>query len=272
MSKWRPNKSENIYVIGDIHGRFEELSLILKRIIPLRKQDKLIFLGDYIDRGLKSREVINKLIELKKEYPNQVITLKGNHEWLMLAALGFEPDACERVELPTQMWLTNGGINCLQSYQNVNIKFTLIDLYSFTSDRLLSIIPKDHIDFIKSLDYYYEYKDYIFVHGGCDPLQKLSLQDSFLFMWDRSLFDFAQNMIKLNKPIPWNKCIITGHNYKGPIINDKFMMLDCSSTKKLFCLEINSKQGFFAENGNKRLVKYENKDANQSLLRSNDHG
>jgi hypothetical protein len=45
MSKWRPGK-ECVYVIPDIHGRYDELSLILKRVLPLRKNDKLIFLGD----------------------------------------------------------------------------------------------------------------------------------------------------------------------------------------------------------------------------------
>ncbi|NJO18696.1 MAG: hypothetical protein HC877_24110 [Thioploca sp.] len=74
MSKWRPSGS-CIYIIADIHGMFDEFELIMSRILPLRYtggiEDKLILLGDYIDRRGESHLLIDRLIELKKEYPKQ---------------------------------------------------------------------------------------------------------------------------------------------------------------------------------------------------------
>ena len=84
-TKWRPNKDgDNIYTIGDIHGQLHQLKLILKSILPLRKnegvQDRIIFLGDYVDRNKNSHLVLDLLIDLKKKYKSKLMFLKGNHE------------------------------------------------------------------------------------------------------------------------------------------------------------------------------------------------
>ena len=79
MSKWRPSEQNCIYVIPDVHGAIDPLNKICDRILPLRKsdggKDKLIFLGDYIDRHVDSHKVIDFCIELEKKYPHQVIFL-----------------------------------------------------------------------------------------------------------------------------------------------------------------------------------------------------
>ena len=68
-----------IYAIGDIHGCYDQL-LALMKVIPINfKRDTLVFMGDYIDRGTQSVEVVDYLIELKKRVPG-IIFLKGNHE------------------------------------------------------------------------------------------------------------------------------------------------------------------------------------------------
>jgi serine/threonine protein phosphatase 1 len=228
----------------------------LNRILPLRKNDKLILLGDYIDRGPSSKDVLEKLIFLKSKYPSQTVFLMGNHEWLLLSSLGYIDNANDIVEHPTPMWLQNGGITTLQSYVP-DSKFTIYDMFSFTKERLIPLIKSEHIDFLKNLPYYYAIDDYIFVHAGCDPTVDLKMQDKETFIWDRSLFEFASMMITAKKTLQWNKCIITGHNYKGPIINNKYIMIDCSGSNKILCYELNSRTGFFAEVGNKRLVKLE---------------
>jgi serine/threonine protein phosphatase 1 len=69
-----------IFAVGDIHGCLESLEALLE-ILPINwGKDLLIFLGDYIDRGENPRGVVEKIITLKKKYPEHVITLKGNHE------------------------------------------------------------------------------------------------------------------------------------------------------------------------------------------------
>ena len=78
------DNSKRLIAIGDIHGEIEKLNELLNQLAP-QKDDTLVFLGDYIDRGLNSKEVINCLIELSKN--TNCIFLKGNHEDLLLKVL-----------------------------------------------------------------------------------------------------------------------------------------------------------------------------------------
>ena len=78
-----------IYAISDIHGYLDEFIDALNKIDLSDKQRRLILLGDYMDNGSQSFQVISKIIELEKIYPKQIITLFGNHEewfydWLIL--------------------------------------------------------------------------------------------------------------------------------------------------------------------------------------------
>ena len=120
MGKFRP--SENcIFAIPDVHGRADELQVILKRILPLRKnkngQDKIVFLGDYIDRGSKSPEVIEILIDLKLQYADQVTLLLGNHDDLMLRACNYKEQWDDpRKDSAYSIWVRNGGDETILSY------------------------------------------------------------------------------------------------------------------------------------------------------------
>lgn len=78
-----------IYAISDIHGYLDEFIDALNKIDLSDKQSRLILLGDYMDNGSQSFQVISKIIEFEKIYPKQIITLFGNHEewfydWLIL--------------------------------------------------------------------------------------------------------------------------------------------------------------------------------------------
>lgn len=255
MSKWRPANS-CIYVIPDIHGMKCELELILNRIIPLRKSegniDKLIFLGDYIDRRAASDSVLDLVMEIKEDQPDQVFCLKGNHEQLLLEASS--PKATVHAY---NMWMKNGGEHTFYGYlkranSNVDNPYLIprknIDVY----------IPKEHMSFLLSLLPYYETNEYIFVHGGCDPFIPLNKQDPNTLIWDRSVYKNVTRMKEFNFNCPWSKTIVTGHNgetHGKPFIYDKFMMLDCSPVEKLIVLELNSRECFSARSGKNRLVK-----------------
>lgn len=103
---------EMIWAIGDIHGQYDQLLSLLDALdenkIDLTK-DKLIFLGDYVDRGLQSKEVLEGIRQLQSQYPKNVVALKGNHEDFMIRGLKGEINQY-------LCWLHNGGRQTLQSF------------------------------------------------------------------------------------------------------------------------------------------------------------
>jgi serine/threonine protein phosphatase 1 len=260
MSKWRPTPTGNTYVIPDTHGKLHELSIILDRILPLRNDknaiDKLIMLGDYVDRGQDTPGVIDLLIKLKEKYKDQIILLKGNHEELMLQSCGGGKGWDPMLPSAYSMWINNGGDSTIYQYskrKNVEIK----DVKTIASWRAVSFIDKDHLNFLEKTLSYYELDNYIFVHAGCDPNIPLKNQDDDVLLWDRSLYGTVKKIIETGQDLPWDKTIICGHNYDGPFIHPKFMMLDASMHDKLFVLELNSMECFYAGTGKDRLVKFQ---------------
>ena len=165
-----------IYVIGDIHGQITMLHELLDMIRsrPLREEDELVFLGDYIDRGEDSRAVIETLMELRKEHENTVF-LRGNHEQLMLDARdGPAPEPSEQpgyvMHSPAMLtWLQNGGVDTLLNY----------DVSDFSS--WWDFIPMEHWQFIRETQLEHLSEKYHFVHAGLLPPGK-SWEGDF---WDR---------------------------------------------------------------------------------------
>lgn len=258
MSKWRPS-TECLYVIPDIHGQYHQLELILSRILPLRSiagvRDKIIFLGDYIDRGQHSPEVLDRIIDLERDYPGQVIPIMGNHELMLLDVINDENNADAH-----SFWMRNGGASTLASYMKQ--KGNVDNPYNIPINRVRDYIPERHKAFMETRPYFFEYtgmhKDFIFVHGGCDPFRPLLAQGDSI-VWDRTLYNLMFNIE--DQEFGWDECIVTGHNggkhTTKPIVYSKYMMLDCSGVGKLLVLELNSMEGFVATKGKNRLYKLE---------------
>lgn len=265
MSKWRPvGNGEAIYVFGDIHSRYAELSLFLDRILPLRPPngdyfDRCVFLGDYIDRGRETYKTIETLISLKQKYGKQIILLRGNHEQLLLNSLGLGKNGTafsfETIS-DYAIWIENGGCESIidwAKHKGVEIK----NPKELPSHRCLSFINKDHIKFLQEeTQLYYEYKDYLFAHAGIEPNIPMNEQDEDVLLWDRSLYSTVKSIILQGKNLPWDKTVVVGHNYDGLFFNEKFIMLDASAKDALLCLELSSLECFAAYSGNNRLVKY----------------
>lgn len=266
MSKWRPVKQNCLYVIPDVHGALDPLKKICDRILPLRKsdggKDRLIFLGDYIDRHVDSHKVIDFLIELEKKYSSQVVFLMGNHELMLLQALNIMPGknmTLQGMSHMYKMWMENGGRETIYGYKER--KGLSMDGWQddLPRSKIIDLIPKEHIEFFTNLRKSYEWEDYIFVHGGCDPTESLSRQELEVVVWDRSLLKFVQNSIQNNLPLPWDKTLVCGHSVqpdKMPVIRDKYMMLDSGSPQKLLVAELRSKTAFMAYPDKDRLVKF----------------
>lgn len=184
-----------IYAIPDIHGMYDRLIKLIDNLNP-KENDTLIFLGDYIDRGLKTRDVIDYLLELKKRIKNCHF-LMGNHEQLMLLALGKGDYGIFKT------WIRNGGDSTLLSYgyeYHPTIKYKYLGKFE-------ELLPKEHVDFfLDDLKPYFETEKYFFVHAGVNmeiPFEENNLDD---FLWIRPPF-----FLDKTPKFPFNKHIIHGH-------------------------------------------------------------
>lgn len=162
-------------IIGDVHGYYQGLMRLLKEIAPT-SEDQLYFLGDLIDRGPQSSQVVNFVME--NNYP----CLLGNHEQMLLSALGGNFHSNSTV----QTWLFSGGQATITSYQAAQI-------------------PPDHIEWFKSLPTYIDLDDVWLTHAGVDPNKAVTEQTSEELCWIRDEFH------SMELPYFTNKLIIVGH-------------------------------------------------------------
>lgn len=174
------------YAVGDIHGCDEALLALLDEIsamdagLPDVKTRELIFLGDYIDRGPGSAEVIDILLyDLPDGFTP--VFLKGNHEVMMLDAL-----ARRR---PAQMWLFNGGKATLLSYgvQPDANEFGEMN-YDLLLKRMRKKIAGAHQSFYEELKLFHRIEGYCFVHAGVSPDYSLDDQSVSDLLWIREPF------------------------------------------------------------------------------------
>jgi serine/threonine protein phosphatase 1 len=169
---------ERLFAIGDIHGCIDQLRELIESVIGIRKQDRIVFLGDYIDRGNKSREVVDYIMNLQHN-GYAVIPLIGNHEWMLLEA--YEED--NRLI----NWIFNGGSSTLDSF----------------GIKALKELSREYIDFFNSLRYYYIFENYIFVHAGFNDNISDTFNDYYDMIWTRRE--------SYSNPVFKDKIIIHGH-------------------------------------------------------------
>jgi serine/threonine protein phosphatase 1 len=198
-----------IYAIGDIHGKLSCLESIRQKILVDSKQysnNKIIYLGDYIDRGPDSYGVIETFIK-NPMHGFKEIFLKGNHEESITDILDDKSD-WDRV----CAWLYHGGYNTLQSYRvdvlkligpfeqvskefnnfNLNLFGLKTKIMPIIKDIIVSHFPPHHIDFFKyKLKTLHKEQGYFFVHAGIDPDMDIDDQTEEQFFWIRQ--DFLQS-------------------------------------------------------------------------------
>jgi len=184
-----------IYAIGDVHGRFDLLEAMAAKIAddlsasPAERTLE-IFIGDYIDRGPQSREVVEWLIATLP-LANERICLLGNHEDLLLQALA-DPDGLAN-------WLFNGGDATLASYGVTRLPASLKAMW----DACAGAIPPRHQAFLGDLPRTVEFGSYLFVHAGVDPTRPLNDQDPQDLVWIREPF--------LSAKVDFGRIIVHGH-------------------------------------------------------------
>tara|TARA_B100000378_G_scaffold251829_1_gene226779 strand:- start:3508 stop:4170 length:663 start_codon:yes stop_codon:yes gene_type:complete len=216
-----------VIAVADIHGNNEKFRKALKSV-SLKKSDKLILLGDLIDRGKKSKEVLDTIILLKNSGFKDITIIRGNHEQMLL-------DSIEN-EDKEYIWLKNGGDKTLQSFRA----------------NYANQIPKLYIDLLESSIYYYEYKEYLFVHAGINFELENPLNDIHSLMWTREMsFEnfknskfFDKKIIHGHTPIERKK-ITESFNNIGIINLDNGVYLEREEYGKLTIADLTNQKLIF---------------------------
>lgn len=155
FSSAKCNTSMRTIAIGDIHGCSKALQGVLEVVKPT-SDDRLIFLGDYVDRGPDSKGVIDLLLELRQHC--KTVFLLGNHEIMFRGALrGLDPN----------LWLQIGGQPTVASYGG-----------------RLDMVNESHIDFLDACLPYYETEKHLFVHANYLPDLPLDVQPEAALYWE----------------------------------------------------------------------------------------
>ena len=164
--------------ISDIHGCYNELKSLLAILETKGKYnkdtDRLIFLGDYVDRGEDSRKVIQLIRSLQKDNDN-VIALMGNHEDMMI-----------------------GYLNGIKNWWNYNGSDSTLKSYRMHKSQL-----KDDLEWMSNLPLYYEDDYFIYVHAGVDVNKTMEEQSRHDLLWTREPF--------LSDATPYYKRVVFGH-------------------------------------------------------------
>ncbi|MBK1987184.1 serine/threonine protein phosphatase [Sphaerospermopsis aphanizomenoides BCCUSP55] len=171
MSEISPRK----IIIGDVHGYYQGLMKLFEKISP-SSEDQVYFLGDLIDRGPQSAQVV----EFVKT--NNYSCLLGNHEQMLLNVLNNKSSSNQTI----QAWLYSGGQATITSYQAAQI-------------------PQDHLDWFGNLPTYLDLGDVWLTHAGVDPDKSVSEQTAEELCWIRDEFH------SMEQPYFTNKLIIVGH-------------------------------------------------------------
>ena len=201
------------WVIPDVHGCLMTLRALVEDLIELRKDDELIFLGDVIDRGPSSKGVIDYIMQLRDNGIN-VSVIRGNHEEYM--AKVYREDQAKRglrrmLGLKTSSyreWMMHGGSETMISYRADSV----------------SDIPEKYIEWIESLDYYMNRKNFLIVHAGFNFELDDIFSDTQSMMWIR---EYKIDPAKLG-----NRKIIHGHVpvtldfINQCIVSDSFHFID----------------------------------------------
>jgi serine/threonine protein phosphatase 1 len=168
------------YAIGDIHGRDDLLALLLERIAFEHQQNHpgetgvIVYVGDYIDRGARSREVIDRVMRGLPGF--ETVCLKGNHEQLLLNCFGNE-----EVQ-HWETWLQNGGEAAAASF-GLSFRYD-----NYDADALEHAIGERRMTWLKGLKTHYRAGPYLFVHAGIVPGRPLDQQLEKDLLWIRHRF------------------------------------------------------------------------------------
>lgn len=174
---------ERVYCVGDIHGRYDLLQLlhdmILQDAAGFHGGKTIVYLGDYIDRGPESRQVVDHLLHSPLN-GFQSVHLRGNHEQALLDFLQ-DPKAMAA-------WMNWGGKQTLASYGVPLPPNLYLEHMELLAQQLKQNLPEDHLQFFESLAANSSSGGYYFVHAGIRPGIPLAKQELGDQLWIREEF------------------------------------------------------------------------------------
>ena len=188
------------WAVGDVHGCRRTLENLLVQL-DMKGWDKLVFLGDYIDRGSDSKGVIDIVKALEDIHgTDKIVALKGNHEDMCLHAYNYYDKGSNDYSL-AKAWFYNGGNETCDSYPEGKVS-------------------KNHLDWMKSLRVRYEDDNCHYVHAGFNPYRDIEITHDYDFMWIRGEFILSEK--------DWGKLVIFGHTAQEgtPLIQSNKIGLD----------------------------------------------
>jgi serine/threonine protein phosphatase 1 len=223
------------YVIGDIHGCLDELRCLIEGL-PLESGDRLVFLGDYIDRGPDSKGVVTYVLELQKRNDLELVFLKGNHEDMFMAYLGLPGEHGD-------MFLYNGGAATLNSY-GINSK-------NASLDEINDQIPRRHFEFFENLKAYFVMEPFLCVHAGIHPFKRWEDQTETELLWIRNEFIYNSH------GLPYT--VLFGHTPQPSVLFDLPYKVGLDTGlvfgNRLSCLEVTEKVLFQVTRGKKEFAR-----------------
>lgn len=239
-------------VISDIHGCYDEFNALLEHAGYNPLQDELILLGDYVDRGPSSKQVIEQIMQLQQQH--DAIVIKGNHDAMMVKAL------TQDVEEYDQHWIRNGGLLTMKSYLDLACDELQMDWNAYAeAKQWIRTHYEHHLRFLEQLPLVYEIPGYIFVHAGINPdIVDWRSQSERDFIWIREPF--------YSRPTTMTETVVFGHTPVKHLHDQTGIWFDpsgdkigidggCAYGEQLNLLEIDedgSLQTFFVRQGQSR--------------------
>lgn len=190
MTQWQaPAPEELVYVIGDIHGCIDKLGNLLAQIdedtaLSPNVPSRVVFVGDYIDRGDNSADVLRFVADVTRAYPDRLIALMGNHERMLLDFLADPTGSAKR-------WIRYGGLQTLASF-GVGAGLTTEsrnagDLLDAAGD-LMEVMGSDLVGWLHGLPLTWQSGSLWVVHAGADPAVAMDAQTEKTLLWGSDTF------------------------------------------------------------------------------------
>lgn len=204
--------------IGDIHGCNAQLQTLLERL-PLRSDDYVVFLGDYIDRGPDVPGTIETLLAFQQQHPHCVF-LRGNHDAMFLDFAGITHDGTADSYLDP----CNGGATTLRQYgcsEELLYRCRMPD-HDDAWRAAVAHVPQKHVEFLARTRYCFATPQYLFVHAGINPARAGEMQRVLDLLWIREEF--------LQHPHRDPRLIVYGHT---PVLAPPFAPRDEPDQRRL---------------------------------------